>query len=144
MSHVAKIDLEITDKESLLAAAAACRLEVLSQNTYKWYGYSVGDFPLPEGFSVEDLGKCDFVLSVKGNPHAYQIGVVQRGGKYVLLWDFFAGGYGLQEKIGTNGSLLKKEYVKNHAIKSLKQKGFNVHSVTDSQGKQRIEMRRYS
>src|SRR6266446_5904173 len=103
MSHVAEIDMEIKDLDALKAAAQDLGLEFCEgQQTYKWYGHSVGDFPMPAGFKEQDLGKCEHALRVKGNPGAYEIGIVpRRDGRpgYTLLWDFWAGGLGLQNKV---------------------------------------------
>ena len=69
MSHVAEIEIEITD---LAALAAGCRRLGFvfkdGQRSYKWYGRWEGDYPLPEGFSQEDLGKCDHAIKRKLSP----------------------------------------------------------------------------
>jgi hypothetical protein len=120
MSHVAKIEMEIKD----LAA-----LEDAAKRTYKWYGYSVGDYPLPEGFTKEDLGKCEHALRIPGNNRAYEVGVVaRRDGRpgYTLLWDFWSGGYGLVDKVGKDGNKLKSEYTAAVAVKHYTSKGYRV------------------
>lgn len=129
MSHVATIDLEIKDLECLKRAATALGLEFKeNQNTYKWFGTHVGDYPLPAGFSKEELGTCEHALSVVGaGDRTYEVGISKRrDGKpgYTLLWDFWAGGYGLKEKIGENGINLKKEYSAQVAEKHLRKQGF--------------------
>jgi len=78
------------------------------QNTYAWYGNHVGDYPLPEGFTREDMGKCNHAIHVPGA--RYEIGVVWKNGKWQLLWDFWQGGYGLQKAIGKDGGLLQRSY----------------------------------
>lgn len=83
------------------------------QKTYHWWGVSVGDYPLPKGFLAEDLGKCDHALRVVGHPGAYEVGICKRrDGKpgYALLYDFYQGGYGLEEKIGKGANKLKQAY----------------------------------
>ncbi len=131
MSHVATIDLEIKDLECLKKAAKVLGLEFReNQKTYKWFGTHVGDYPLPTGFSKEELGTCDHALSIinpESGSRAYEVGISQRrDGKpgYTLLWDFWAGGYGLKEKIGENGIELKKEYSAQVAEKHLRKQGF--------------------
>lgn len=101
MSHIVEIDLLINDLECLKRAVAADpRLEWREQQTYKWFGQSYG--VLPEGTTKEDLGKCDFAIGVKGNPKAYEVGVVKKkdGTGYTLVGDFWNGGYGLCEVVG--------------------------------------------
>ncbi len=111
MSHVAKMTTVITDLDALKKAAEICGLEFREgQMFYNWYGRHVGDYKLPEGFKASDIGKCVHALSIAGTPilgkvtpsSAYEVGVVKKknGEGYELLWDFFAGGNGLQQKIG--------------------------------------------
>jgi hypothetical protein len=127
MSHVATIELEVRDLEALKAACQTLGLEfVAGQRTYRWYGRHIGDYPLPRGFSVEDLGKCDHAIRVPGNAQAYEIGVVKRrDGRpgYVLLWDFWLGGYGLQEKVGEGAHKLRQAYAVEAAKRAAKQAG---------------------
>ena len=100
ISHVATINVEIKSLDDLESAARSLGLELVrGQQTYRWYGKSVGDYPLPVGFTAEELGRCDHAirvpLSVTGADRCYEIGVVKRrDGKpgYQLLWDFFDGG----------------------------------------------------
>ena len=90
MSHVSKIELEIQSLEDLKLACK--RLGFIfqeNQQTYKWYGRSVGDYPLPEGITVDALGHCDHAITPEC---AYEIGVVKRGSKYILLWDSWHAG----------------------------------------------------
>ena len=116
MSHIVGIKMCILDIECLGESAKAINpdLEVVRQSTYNWYGRSVGG-QIPAGFTASDLGKCDFAIRIKpgsktfnacrakygGSP--YEIGVVRRrDGKagYMLMWDYWQGGYGMQEIVG--------------------------------------------
>jgi len=140
MSHVATIELEIRDLACLIEAAKECGLEFLeNQQSYRWYGVSVGDYPLPTGFRKSDLGKCDHALRVKnGNGSTYEIGVcARRDGKpgFTLLWDFWQGGYGLQAAVGTDGNKLKDAYAAAVATKELKRKGYRVQRTKNEAGK---------
>lgn len=130
MSHVAKIEMEIKDLGCLAKAAEHLGLEfVQGQQTYRWWGHSVGDYPLPVGFSEQELGKCEHALRIPNNKYAYEVGVVPRkDGKpgYTMLWDFYGGGYGLQEKIGKDGNKLKQEYAVQVAMKHARQQGYTV------------------
>jgi hypothetical protein len=48
-----------------------------------------------------------------GNDQAYEIGIVtRRDGKpgYLLLWDFYQGGYGLVDRVGENAKRLQQLY----------------------------------
>ena len=124
MSHVTVIDMEIKDLECLRQAAADLGLEFREgQTTFKWWGRNAGDYPLPEGFTAEDMGKCDHALAVKGKPNAYQVGVVKRrDGKagFVLMWDFYGGGQGLQDVVGPGCSKLCQKYSEKVVLKHCK------------------------
>lgn len=133
MSHVVKMDLRI---ESLDALADACKtlgLElVLGQKTYKWFGRFVGDSPMPEGFTREELGKCLHAIRIPGHKEAYEIGVVNRKDGvpgFTLLWDFWAGGYGMQAAVGKNGGLMKQAYFIARAKKEALRKGYRTTQV---------------
>lgn len=115
MSHVADMEIPILDLDILdrCLTHVGARL-VRNVDRYKWYGTHVGDYPLPAGFKQEDLGKCDHVIRLNNaTSETYEIGVVRRrDGQpgYQLLWDFWKGGYGLQEAIGENGEFLRQSY----------------------------------
>jgi uncharacterized protein DUF1257 len=131
MSHIAEMDLDIYDLDSLEKGANELGLVLnRGQKTYHWFGRSVGDYPLPEGFTNADLGKCDHAISIPGDSKAYEIGVVEKDGKYVLLWDFWNGGYGMEKKVGKDGGLLKQQYAAKVAIKELRRAGFQVSQKT--------------
>lgn len=130
MSHVCQIAIQIKDLDALQAACQSLGLEfVTGQSTYKWYMEHVGDFPLPDGFTAEDLGHCQHAIRIPGNDDAYEIGVVKRrDGKpgFTLLWDFWNGGYGLQEKVGQNANKLKQNYAAEVATRQAKREGYRV------------------
>lgn len=130
MSHVTTIDLEIKDLPSLAAACKRIGLELVEgQETYRWYGTSVGDYPLPEGFTVEDLGHCEHAIRLPGKAKAYEIGVVKRrDGKqgYTLLWDFWNGGRGMEAVAGEDGCHIKQAYATEVATKEARRQGFRV------------------
>jgi hypothetical protein len=108
MSHLAKIELEIKDLPALRAAVQNLGYEFReNQQTYAWYGRFVGDAPLPDGVSKDELGKCSHAIRVPGC--SYEIGVVQKGPNYILLWDYWSAG-GLSKVIGNNAGVLKQAY----------------------------------
>jgi len=100
MSHNEIIELEVTDLKTL--ANTAKRLGgqlLLNAKTYEWFGRNVGDYPLPEGIEVKDLGKCEHKIKFPGIN--YEVGVIKsktQKGAYSLLWDFFDGS--LKNKMG--------------------------------------------
>lgn len=139
MSHVAEINFECKDLEALDEACKVLGLAlIMDQKTYKWYGISVGDYPIPTGFTAEDLGKCDHAITIPGNKTAYEIGVVhRRDGQegYHLLWDFWAGGYGMAEKVGGNqATKLQDEYLAAVTVRHMRRKGRQVQREVTAQG----------
>ena len=136
MSHVATVEIEVRDLDALDAACRRLGLELVrGQQTYRWYGKHVGDFPLPAGFAEADLGKCDHAIRVphavvtEGGEPPYEVGVVRRrDGRpgFVLHWDFFAGGFGLQKHVGNDCALLKQAYATVMAKRTATQQGFQV------------------
>lgn len=142
MSHVCTIDLEVKDLDALAEAAKRLGLELVrGQTSYRWYGQHVGDYPLPQGFEKDDMGHCEHALRIPGSDTAYEVGVVRRrDGRpgYTLLWDFYAGGEGLQAKIGPGAKLLKREYAAVVAVRQAQRSGFRVNEVRQQDGSIRL------
>jgi len=149
MSHVATIDLFITDLDSLAKACERLGLELVrGQKTYRWYGESVGDYRAADAVKAPD-GHCEHAIRVKGNSRAYEIGLVKRSdGKagYQLVWDHWAGGHGLCEKVmyaekgkrqKPNADKLKDWYAAEVAQKQMRRQGFRV-NATQQGGKVRV------
>jgi hypothetical protein len=143
MSHVATVDLEVKDLDALAEACNAIGLELVrGQQTYEWYGTHVGDYPVPAGFVKEDLGKCDHAIRIPGD-HSdkdhkpYEIGVFgRRDGRpgYTLMWDFWAGGRGLQKLAGNDCCNVKREYAYVVAKRQAMAQGFTVQSTRNADG----------
>ena len=138
MSHVTQLEIEVKDLGALERACTALGLELVrDQQTYRWYGHSVGDTPLPKGFTANDLGKCQHAIRIPGDSRAYEIGVVpRRDGRegYTLLWDSWAGGYGMVAKVGQEAEKLSDQYSAQVAIAELMNDGFSVEQTTDQEG----------
>lgn len=130
MSHVATVEVHITDLDALQAACEPLGLEfVEGATTFRWYGYSVGDYPLPAGFTEADMGKCDHVIRLPDNSTAYEVGVVRRrDGKpgYLLMYDFWQGGFGLEAVIGAKACRLKQHYAAQVAMQQVRKQGYRV------------------
>lgn len=113
MSHVSQIERdELFDLDDLREACKRCPETefVEGQQTFAWYGTHVGDYPVPDGYSVKDMGKCDHAIKVRGA--RYEVGVRARGSdpsKCELAWDDYSSG-GLVQAIGRNAGRLTMEY----------------------------------
>jgi hypothetical protein len=182
MSHVATIEIEVTNLQDLKVACEELGLELMfGQQTYRWFGRSVGDYPLPEGFTAAELGTChhacrfppDRVAQMRAQHLAllkanfkrdypdqpfpsddyfekrvqdpYEIGVVpRRDGKpgWLLLWDFFAGGFGLRGAIGDGAGKLKQAVATAASIRVMKQQGFRVHQEKLANGSVKLQFTR--
>jgi hypothetical protein len=165
MSHIAKVDVEITNLDALETACKAIGLELVrGQQTYRWFGESDEDAPLPDGFTVEDLGHCEHAIRIPGDYRckgvrlgrdleyvgyaAYEIGVVKRrDGRpgYLLLWDHWAGGCGLMDFVGGrfdsgqfehDGRMpkLKQAYARAAALRVAQAQGFRVREEVSANG----------
>lgn len=136
MSHVSTCEVVVKDLDALAKAAEKLGLElVLDKKTYEWYGQYMGDYNDPAvialGISPDEYGKCEHVLRVKdAKKGTYEVGVAKnpRGDGFVLLYDFWAGGRGLMEKIGSgkDANRIKQEYANEVAKKNLARSGFRV------------------
>ena len=78
-----------------------------NQKTYKWFGRWMGDSPLPEGMTVEEIGHCNHAIQVPGC--SYEIGLVEMGDKVDIRFDFWHSG-GLDKAIGVEGQIFRKLY----------------------------------
>jgi hypothetical protein len=109
MSHVSTIIFEevweLDTLKDMCTAEGWTWLE--GKKTYEWFGRHVGDYPIPEGFTLQEIGHCNHAIKI---PNAqYEIGVVIKDKKISLLWDFWRSG-GLQKALGENAGKLKQAY----------------------------------
>lgn len=131
MSNVTTMAVRITNLDALAQACAKLGLEfVRDQQTYRWHGTDSPNRYVtpPPGFTQEELGRCLHAIRIPGQSEAYEIGVVERrDGEegYTLLWDAWRGGFGLQDMIGENASLLNYHY-------SIEQLKLDVEALGDS------------
>lgn len=124
MSHTEIIDLEIQDLKTLERVCKRMGGELmLNQKTYRWFGTNVGDYPLPEGVKVSDLGKCEHAIRFNGIK--YEVGVMKSRttkGAYELIWDFWDNQ--LKNKMGgSTGGLFKQAYTVEKTKQAAMQKG---------------------
>lgn len=95
MSHISEIETEIDSLSALKQACADLGWEFKeNQTTYEWFGRWVGDTKPPAHLSpdelkdwIKSLGTCDHAIHIPGVN--YEIGIRQRGNKYVLQYDYW-------------------------------------------------------
>lgn len=121
MSHVVTVEIIIIDLDALADAARSCGLELVAgQETYRWYGESVGDYTAADAVQHAGIapdGRCAHALRIPGDAKAYEVGVVAVPGRkgYRLAWDHWNRGYGLSDRIsrhpdGKDMELLTQAY----------------------------------
>jgi hypothetical protein len=137
MSHVTSQSFDLKDLGCLEKACQELGLEIRAKKTYRWFGQSVGDYPIPEGFTAEELGKCEFAIGIKGDAQAYEIGAVKKNGQWHLLFDFWGPGEKLKTMLGENLGRLKTGYnvqvVKKAGVK-LTAMGYRLTTETRASG----------
>jgi len=132
LSHISRIELEITSLTDLKLACTALGYEFkANQTTYEWYGRFVGDAPLPEDINIEDLGRCDHAIKVPGC--RYEIGVVKKGDTYHLLYDGWSYG-GLEKAIGKDAGILKQAYTVERIKRDALKKGYRIAQQKNTAG----------
>lgn len=145
MSHIVKVKVEVKNLANLARAAKKLGLKLnAGQKSFKWYGQFMGDAPVPEGMKPEDYGKCDHAIVIPDKQgYAYEVGVVnQKDGTYSLVWDSYAGGRGLQDKVGENCCRLIQQYATEEARFQMEGMGFQVFEDMDEQGVIRLACER--
>lgn len=102
------------DKQALEKACEMLGLEIVEKSNYHWYNRHVGDYPVPKGIKVSELGSnADFVIRLNEEKRAearktygsqaYEIGMVadpNNPGCWVPIYDFYNKGYGLEDVVG--------------------------------------------
>lgn len=101
MSHVVSIAVKLTDLEAIKATCKELGLVFKQgQRSYRWYGSSVGDYPLPVGFTREDLGHCEHAIEVPGAGYDIGLARAKDGAGYVMLFDFWGPGRPILDAVG--------------------------------------------
>lgn len=97
MSHVISIQTRYRSLDLLEKACRALGWELRrGQLTFNWYGSGVGDYHAEnaayrQGVDPSQYGKCSHAIKVPGA--SYEIGVVQDGQEWRLLYDsWYSGG----------------------------------------------------
>ena len=159
MSHVAVIKTEVKSLDALKAACKKMGLEFREgKTTYRWYGTWVRDYGQDDaaylnGVPPEDYGKnSEHAIGIPGNSTSYEIGVVKNRDSdgnelpgWKLVWDFWAGGKGLDKYVGGADA---GKLVAQYSVEALKEEailqGYAVTEGVDEQGNIQLEMEDYA
>jgi len=116
MSHISKIELEVTDLGTLRQACNRLGLKMIEEKkTFKWYG--------------EEDGISDHTIQVPGA--TYEIGVIKAGNSFELQCDYWDSAIG--KAIGQSGGLLKQAYAIERTKTEARRKGYSIiEKKTDS------------
>lgn len=139
VTQLSRDDVPIRDIDQLRKALElmnqhlGTKLELVKQKDYRTWKADhneklVGDYPVPKGWKAADVGhNAEYVIRIAGLSDAergayygasrhgapYEIGVVPsrtEEGRYDLMWDFYAGGYGIEKQVGSNCDRLFQGY----------------------------------
>lgn len=145
MSHMTAINLVITDLDALDAAVRELGGRVIRnapEGTMQWYGRSVGDYELPEGFSAQQFARPEHVIQFP--QFRYTVGLFKNPqcAGWVPLMDFFGdqkggrhdGGLLAAHLGGYTAPKLKQIYGVAAATKAALARGLKVNRVTMPNG----------
>lgn len=93
MSHIVKMEATYKSLEDVIAAGLRMGWSYdANAATYRWFGQFVGDWALPKGMTVGEIGKATHgVFTVPGA--GYQVGVVEESdGTFSLRADWYQSG----------------------------------------------------
>ncbi len=148
MSHVADIELQITDLDAIEQAADAAGFELVRDaKTYKWYGRFLDDWRNADraaalrGIPPDLFGTCDHKLRRKGAPAGeYEIGLTRVPGRegWTPIYDSFAGGH-IEKAFGGVGlPRLKQNYAAAVTQKQLRRQGYRTTVTQQADGRLRV------
>lgn len=113
MSHVVKLKVQIKNLGALEKAAAELGCELVrGQQEHLYY--------------AGNRAKCDHAIKVTGaSEQTYEIGVIAKNdGTYELQADFYNGGYGLVDRVGSQAETLINEYAVQLAMQHVAEQGY--------------------
>jgi hypothetical protein len=130
MSHVVSIKTKLTDLDAIKATCKELGLIFKQgQKTYAWYGRTMGDYPLPAGFTAADLGQCEHAIQVPGAEYEIGLARAKDGNGFVMLFDFWGTNKGepiLKAIGGQNAGKFLQSYGLNKAEREAKKLGHSV------------------
>ncbi len=151
MSHVASVELFVTDLDALEVAAERLGL-VLERGatTYHWYGSWQNDYHAQEaavrnGHDPKSFGKCEHKLR-RADGQGYEIGLVPRvdgGSGWELIYDNWgSGGRLIHDAAGVGLVGLKDEIAAEVSTRILQRKGYRVTRSKNAAGELQLTARR--
>lgn len=151
MSHVTIAEGRIGQTDlDLQAVRLACEelgLEFCEGvTTYKWYGRWVNDYHATEAayhqIDPKTFGTCKHMIRIKGNPNAYQLGLVElENGMLAPVFDQWGSGLSLQSIIGPASKKFVSVVNRYKAVlTAAAQQGHTVKSVERIEGTTKVRV----
>ena len=141
MSHVAAVELEVSSLADLETACKILGLTYLPNETdWRWFGKWMADYSdqnaaYKNGIAANRYGKADAgIIQVPGAQ--YDVGVYKhptKPGKFVLVYDNWNEGMGIERAIGKGLVKLKERYGATVAKRTLTKQGYRVIESTNKQ-----------
>lgn len=144
--------------KALQMACQQLGLVIEQRSNYTWFNTPVGDYPLPEGTSTDQLGNnAKYVIALNEEMQAthcrpgvkpYELGLIEdpnNAGCLIPMYDFWAGGLGLDAVIGSPifgkskndvlmlAPLLKQRYDMCSEVLAARSVGDNIEILTAKQ-----------
>jgi len=140
MSHIAAIDLVISDLPLVEAVITDLGGVVVDQSTYTWYGRNVGDSrdAVFEALEIEGVtrGVCAKAFRPAGwKPGDYEGGIVRLpDGTYRLVWDSWSTGRNLDAAFGKGGGRIKDHMGAALSIREAARQGLRARKTIEADG----------
>lgn len=137
MSFIAPVDVEVKSISALEKTCEYLGLKMEARPHYRRHEMAgrAGIGTLPEGITTAMLDQCSYVLSVPNNGYTYEVGVIKHPteDRYVMIYDNYMGGFGLEEMIGEGAVKLRQAYPIFAAQEQLTSEGFMT-QIIESDG----------
>lgn len=116
MSHLSKIEIEVTDLNALAIGCKRLGLELnRGKQKFLWYG---------------EPADCSHAIKVPGA--RYEIGLIRKERGHELMCDYYDSAIG--QAIGKNGGKLKQAYAVEKAKLEARRKGYSVVETENEKG----------
>ena len=106
MSHVASVDLIVTDLDALEKVCTELGMQLCrGQRTWKWYGrwmddYAAEDAAYKNGIKPEQYGHGEHAIRLPGCEYEIGLVPVEEGKKWRVVYDFYGPGQALAKACG--------------------------------------------
>lgn len=144
MSHVVTLDIVVDSLSTLKAACERLGLEFCEgQTTMRYYGRWLNDYHGQDAayrlIDPKTFGQCNHAIKVPGA--AYDIGLrphPKHPGKWMLYYDMYQQGRGIEGVCGPGLGLLKQRYAAERSKSVMRRAGWMVSEKKQNDGQLRL------